>query len=138
MKTPAWICLALLAVAACGSSGGPSSLPQADACNQAAKAACAKIYGCEPGIAPSLFGTQDACMTSIVASCGTSGFQCGATQTYHGDKAEMCKDQFSAMSCDTLLQTVIPSLGTNVSLGGAFAAITTSLPVCGEICTTTP
>jgi predicted small lipoprotein YifL len=135
MKTPAWICLALLAAAACGSSG-PSSLPQADACNQASKAACAKIYGCQATLATALFGTEDACVTSIVTSCGTTGFQCGATQTYHGDKAEMCKDQFTAMSCDTLLQTVFPSLGSNVSLGGAFAAITTSIPVCGEICTT--
>jgi len=137
MKIPAWIFLASLTVAACGGSSGPSSLPQADACNQASKAACAKIYTCESTIATSLFGTQDACVTSILTSCnsGTAGFQCAATQTYHGDKAEMCKDQFTAMTCDTLLQTVFPSLGAGVSLGSAFAAITTSIPVCGEICT---
>jgi len=136
MKIFAWIFLASLTASACGDSGGPSSLPQADACNQASKAACTKIYSCQQAIATSLFGTQDACQASIVTSCGTTGFQCGATQTYHGDKAQMCKDQFTAMSCDTLLQTVFPSLGANVSLGSAFAAITTSIPVCGEICTT--
>jgi len=136
MKSFAWIFLASLTAAACGDSGGPATLPQADACNQASKAACDKIYSCEPGVAPSLFGSQDACVASVLTSCGTTGFQCGATQTYHGDKAQMCKDQFTAMSCETLLQTVVPALGTNASLGGAFTAITTSLPVCGQICTT--
>jgi len=133
MKIRAWFFLASLTAAGCGSSG-PSSIPQADACNQAAKSACGKIYGCQPTLATALFGTQDACETMILSSCGSSGFQCAATQTYHGDKAEMCKDQFTALSCDTLIATALSANGT-VSLSGAFASLTASVPVCGQICT---
>jgi len=133
MKIRAWLFVASLLAAACGGSSGPSSIPQADACNQASKAACAKIYSCQPILAAAAFGTQDQCQAMIVSSCGSTGFQCAANQTYHGDKAEMCKDQFSALSCDTLVQSLLT--GGNISLGSAFATITASVPVCGEICT---
>ena len=133
MKIPAWMILVSL-VAACG-GGGSSSIPQSDACNQAASAGCAKFYSCEAAVATSLFGTEDTCKTMIVASCGSTGFQCSTTETYHGDKAAMCRDQFSAMDCNTLLQAVLPALGTNASLTSAFTAITATLPVCAQICT---
>ena len=134
MKIPAWLFVASLFAAACGGSSGPSSIPQTDACNQASKAACAKVYACQSALATLAFGTQDQCQTMILGSCGSTGFQCAATQTYHGDKAEMCKDQFSALSCDVLLQTFLS--GSSGSLGSAFATITANVPVCGEICTT--
>ena len=135
MKISTWIILASL-IAGCGGGGGSASIPEADACNQASTSACAKIYSCETALATSLFGTQDQCQTMILGSCGSTGFQCATTQTYHGDKAAMCKDQFTAMDCSTLLQTVLPTLSANASLSGAFGAITASLPVCGQICTT--
>jgi len=39
------------------------------------------------------------------------------------------------MDCNTLLQAVLPALGTNASLTSAFTAITATLPVCAQICT---
>lgn len=135
MKIPAWLFLVSLCAAACGGGSGPSSIPQADACNQASTAACAKIYGCESALATLAFGTQAQCQTMILSSCGSSGFQCAASQTYHGDKAEMCKDQFSALSCDVLLQVFLASSG-GVTLSTAFTTIMANVPVCGQICTT--
>lgn len=139
MKIPAWIFLASLSVAACG-GGGSSSIPAADACTDAAVAACAKVYACGAAFQAQLtsaFGTQDQCQTMIVASCGSTGFTCATTQTYHGDQAGMCRDQFNALSCDTLTTAVLPIfLGSGGTLSSAFASIAAMIPPCNKICTT--
>jgi hypothetical protein len=119
----------------CGGGGGASGIPEADACNQAAKAACQKVYACDAAIAAQALGTEAQCEAMILASCGTTGFQCAGTETYHGDKAQMCKDQFTALSCTTLTNAVLPVLLGGGSLTGAFTAVTQTVPPCGQICT---
>jgi hypothetical protein len=126
---------------ACG-GGGSSSIPQADACNEAAMTACAKVYLCGSAFQAQLttaFGTQAQCQSMVVASCGSTGFMCSATETYHGDQATMCRDQFSALSCDTLTAAVLPIfLGSGGTLSSAFATIAAMIPPCNQICTATP
>lgn len=134
MRIPVLLALGSVLLS-CG-GGGASAIPAADACNQAAKAACLKVSTCEaPAVAMMFVGTEAACEAMILNSCGATGFQCGATQTYHGDKAQMCKDQFTALSCSTLTSAILPVLLGGGSLSGAFSAITQTVPPCGEICT---
>jgi len=140
MKIPAWLFLASLTVAACGGGGGSSSIPETDACNQAAKTACVKVYACGAAFQAQVtaaFGTQEQCQAMIVASCGSTGFTCATTQTYHGDEAAMCRDQFNALSCDTLTAAVLPIfLGNGGTLSSAFATISAMIPPCNQICST--
>jgi len=140
MKIPAWMCLLSLVVG-CG-GGGSSSIPQADACNEAAKAACTRVFTCGQSYQAQLtasFGTQAQCESMVVSSCGSTGFMCSTTQTYHGDQAAMCRDQFNALSCDTLTAAVLPIfLGGSGTLSSAFSTIAAMIPPCNQICTAAP
>jgi hypothetical protein len=137
----ATIALALLAVSCGGSSGsggndaGLTSIPQAQACTEAAHAACTKIFSCnDQGLVllQVFLMTEAMCETTAMQNCGATGFQCGATQTYHDDKAAQCRDDFNAQTCATLAADVA---GAGFSTTAILASLTAQLPVCGQICT---
>ena len=121
-----------LVALSCG-GGSPAGIPQADACNQAAKAACTKIFGC-PSLSVFQFVLQNetVCETMVVANCGSTGFQCAANQAYHGDKAQQCRDQFTNQTCDVVAAELAAG---GLSLTGALSSLTMSIPPCGQICT---
>jgi hypothetical protein len=112
----------------CG-GGSTASIPQADACNQASRSICARVFSCTDTVLllaqVALGGSEAACQTTIQASyCGS--FQCTGSQTYHGDKAQQCKDQFTTVSCMTL--------ATAASTGAVAGALMT-VPACQQVCT---
>ena len=110
----------------CGGGSTPATIPQADACNQASKSICTRVFACtELALAQLLLGgTEASCETMVKANyCGS--FQCTATQTYHGDKAQQCKDQFATVSCATLA----------TAASGGVNAVLASVPACQQVCT---
>lgn len=111
----------------CG-GGSSSGIPQADACNQASRAACAKLFSCPDAILVAartlVGGTEEMCRTTIQQTY-CAPFMCMTSQTYHGDKAQQCKDQFGTVSCATLA-TAAASLNV--------ATVLASVPVCTEVC----
>ncbi|HEY4183807.1 MAG TPA: hypothetical protein VGP07_02010 [Polyangia bacterium] len=137
MKIPALFLLGSLMLS-CG-GGGSASVPEADACNEAAKTACVKIYSCPDLVmlaTPSV-GTEAQCETMVLAQCGATGFQCSAGETYHGDKAQTCKDQFNAQDCGTLLVSLLSAFSSSGgSTSAAISGITQNVPACNQICTT--
>jgi hypothetical protein len=113
----------------CG-SGGSHSIREADLCNQAFRAMCAKVFSCEDVISvlarAALGGTQATCEAMIgQASCPARW--CQPDQTYHGDNAYECKQQFDTAECGTLDAM---ALATNI------ASILAAVPPCSQICTT--
>jgi hypothetical protein len=133
--------LGLLAASCGGSSGGGggdaglTSIPQAQACTEAAQTACTKIFSCSDQgllLIQVFLMTVDMCEATAMQNCGATGFQCAATQTYHGDKAAQCRDAFNAQSCATLAADVA---GAGFSTTAILGSLTAQLPVCGQICT---
>jgi hypothetical protein len=121
--------LFVVAVSCGGGSSSTNGIPQADACNQGAKAACAKLFACNDGILvlaqAALGGSAGACETMIKANyCST--FECTAGQTYHGDKAQQCKDDFASVSCATLA-----AAASSLNI----ATVLASVPSCQQTCT---
>jgi len=124
-----------LAVLSCGS--GSSGIPQADACNQASKTVCLKIFGCTDSnsvTVQAFLGSEASCEATVLQSCGSTGFQCSAGQTYHGDKAQTCSDQFNSEDCATLSAEIVVA-ALQGSSSTAIANVTASLPACSQICT---
>jgi hypothetical protein len=118
----------------CGSSGS-SGIPQADACNQTAKTSCMKIFSCptlaaQAASVPSI-STEAMCEATVLASCGLT-FMCGVGETYHGDKAQACKDAFSAQTCDDLQAAVVTAILGGATIDSAIPALTKSLPACAH------
>jgi hypothetical protein len=116
----------------CGGGSTPGAIPEAEACPQAARSVCARVFSCPDQLLQlaqfALGGSETACQAMVQQNyCGA--FQCMAGQTYHGDKAAQCKQQFSTVSCATL--------ATALSMGGAaggVAAVLTSVPACQQVC----
>ena len=139
MRPLTTLVLGLVALSSCGGGGSAAGHPQADACNQAAKAACTKIFGC-PNLSlvqVLLAGQTGAagvptCETMIMANCGSTGFQCAANQTYHPDKAQQCRDQFNIQTCDAVAADIATA---GLSITAALASLTMNIPPCGQICT---
>jgi hypothetical protein len=114
----------------CGSSSSPTSIPQADACNQASTAICARVFSCSDPILVAaqqfvLGGSEATCQMMIKQSyCGA--FACTAGQTYHGDKAQQCKDQFATATCASLAAA---------ATSGTVAGVLMTVPACQQVCT---
>jgi hypothetical protein len=137
MKVLALLALGSLFVS-CGGGGDSAGIPQADGCNQAAKTACTRLFAC-PEIAALAAGfptlaTEAQCETMVLSSCGTTGFECTAGETYHGDKAQRCKDQFSAQTCEQLDAALFAAVQSGQA-STVIPMITMSIPACTEICT---
>src|SRR5450432_273095 len=141
IKVLAATTISLVLGALCGSCGGSSSaadtIPQAESCTQAAQAACGKLFSCSDLVLvlaqQTLGGSASACETMVEQSyCPT--FACSATQTYHGDRAKQCKDDFGTLSCTTLADAA-----TAAAVSGSFsiAPVLSSVPACQAICTGT-
>jgi hypothetical protein len=116
----------------CGGGDGPKEIPQAEACPEAAKAICAKVFSCPSDVVldlakPALGGTEANCRTTIQQNSCAS-FMCTAGQTYHGDKAAMCRDQFASVTCSQVSTAILTS-GGNVNAG-----IMTLAPTCNQVC----
>lgn len=126
----------------CGGGGGLSShgsIPEADACNQAAATFCTKIYGCTDAtstLVKAYLKSQDNCQTSVLQYCGATGFQCSGGATYHGEQAQICKDQFNAQSCETISTAIGAAvLNATSTTADAIASLTAHVPGCANICT---
>lgn len=137
MKVLALLALGSLVVS-CGGGGNSAGIPQADACNQAAKTVCTRLFAC-PEIASLAAGfptlaTEPQCETMVLSSCGSTGFECTAGQTYHGDKAQSCKDQFNAQTCGQLDAALLAAIMAG-SAATVIPSITMSIPACMQICT---
>jgi hypothetical protein len=133
MKLPLVFTLGLLALSCGGGDGGKTKeIPQADACPEAAKAICAKLFSCPTDTVldlakASLGGDAANCRTTIQQNnCGS--LMCAAGQTYHSDKAGMCKDQFDAATCTELSGAI------RTTLGNVDALIMTLAPSCNQVC----
>jgi hypothetical protein len=133
MKGRLVFALGLLALSCGGGDGGKTKdIPQADACPEASKAICAKVFSCPDDLILSavknaLGGDETNCRTTIQQNnCGS--LMCAAGQTYHGDKAAMCKDQFGAVTCPDLSGAILASAG-NVD-----AVIMSLAPTCNQVC----
>ncbi|MBC8133070.1 MAG: hypothetical protein H7X95_08830 [Deltaproteobacteria bacterium] len=118
----------------CGGGSSTPSIPQAQACTQAAQAACAKVFSCtnDPVLMGAQFllgGSEPACRTAV-QQMYCSAFQCGAGQTYHGDKAAACKAQFGSVTCQALSAAAALAAGA-----GGIEGFLAGLPGCNEICT---
>lgn len=139
MKT---LALALLGTffVSCGGGGGLSSggiIPEAEACSQAATTFCTKIYGCtDSNSALVRIGlmSEANCEALVIQYCGATGFQCSGGATYHGDQAQICKNQFNAQKCETLSAAIVAA-GLNMSSAAAVASLTANVPGCMNICT---
>lgn len=121
----------------CGSSssGAANTIPQAEACTQAAQAACAKLFSCTDLVllvARQTLGDNASVCETMVEQSYCSTFACSATQTYHGDRAKQCKDDFGTLSCKTLADAA-----TAAAASGSFniAPVLSSVPACQAICT---
>jgi hypothetical protein len=132
-KIPLVCALALLALS-CGGGGAPKEIPQADACPEASMAICGKIFSCPANdlilgaVQAGLGGSSMNCQTTITQNyCG--GFTCSAGQTYHGDKAYQCKEQFSNVACSQISGAVLTA-GADIQ-----ALITALAPACNQVCT---
>ena len=130
MKVGLVFALGLLALS-CG-GGGTKDIPQADACPEASKAICAKVFSCPDDVILSLvknaLGGDEANCRTTVQQNNCSSLMCAATQTYHGDKAAMCKDQFGSVSCPDLSGAILTSSGNVQTL------IMTLAPACNQVC----
>jgi hypothetical protein len=126
----------------CGGGGGLSSggsIPEAEACDQAATAFCTKVFACtsDPtvaAVAALYLMTEASCKTMVMQSCGSTGFQCAAGATYHGDQAQICKAQFSGQTCMAVSAAISAGITAN-STAAAVASISAMIPACMMICT---
>lgn len=134
MKVRLVFALGLLALS-CGGSDAPpktNDIPQADACLEASKAICAKVFSCPDDVILNLVkselgGDEANCRTTIQQNnCGS--LMCAAGQTYHADKAAMCKDQFGAVKCPDLSSAILSSNGK------VDAVIMSLAPACNQVC----
>jgi hypothetical protein len=125
-------------VLSCGGGGVSSAgIPEAEACSQSSTTFCQKIFGCtDPSsvLVKAVLTSEVMCETTVLQYCGATGFQCSAGATYHGDKAQTCKDQFNAEDCATLSGGLIAGLNGG-SMSMAVASITANFPACAQICT---
>lgn len=130
--------LGLLALSCGGgdSNSNDSNIPQAEACNVASQAACAKVFSCPSSdivigiVQNGLGGTEQACR-DMVRQTYCSAFQCTAGQTYHGDKAAQCRNEFTNVTCTAL------SASAAAALSGGISGFLASIPGCNQICTAT-
>jgi hypothetical protein len=135
--------LAVLAtlLASCGGGGGLSSggsIPEEQACSQAATTVCTKIFGCNDSTSALVkiyLMSQANCEASVLQYCGATGFQCSAGATYHGDQAQVCKNQFNAQTCETISAAIGVAVTNMSSASDAIGSLTASLPGCMTICT---
>jgi hypothetical protein len=129
MKCFFTVALGLLLLS-CG-GGSSSGIPQADACNQASQSACAKLFSCSDVIlmiAQGVLGGTEVSCRMMIQQNYCAPFQCQAGQTYHPDKAQQCKDEFSAVTCATLAAAALAG-------GGSPATVLASVPGCTQVCT---
>jgi hypothetical protein len=115
-------------VLSCGGGSSTPGIPQADACNQASKSACTKLFSCTDTvlvIARTLLGGTEASCETMIQANYCAPFQCMANQTYRPDKALQCKNQFGTVSCSTLAAAAAT---------GNIAAVLASVPGCTEVC----
>jgi hypothetical protein len=138
MKVLALLGLGAL-VLSCG-GGGATTIPAAEACSQITTTACTKIY--EPSCTDfwsvsvqTALTSETQCETTVIQGyCATAQTLCPVGYTYHGDKAQMCKDLIAKQPCATFNGT----LALVAASGGAAAAIASlqvSFPVCAQVCT---
>jgi hypothetical protein len=93
----------------CGSDdddGGSSSDPIAQ-CKEAAKAMCAKFFGCfskeELSLVAQLVGNNEAdCNTKFTTNfmCNAEGVKCDSGETYDAAAGKECIGQIKSLSCD--------------------------------------
>jgi hypothetical protein len=132
MRTRLLFTLGLLALS-CG-GGAAKEIPEADACPEAAAAICGKVFSCPASdlvlgaVQLSLGGSDANCQATIKQNyCGS--LTCTNGQTYHGDKAYQCKEQFKGVACSDIAGALIISQGNIPVLIGTLA------PACGQVCT---
>ncbi|HEX2658534.1 MAG TPA: hypothetical protein VHU40_09685 [Polyangia bacterium] len=126
---------------ACG-GGSPATIPAADACNQITATACQKIFEatCTDAASAAVqsgLKSEAQCEALVVEGyCATSESLCPAGYTYHGDKAQLCKDAISNQKCASLNMTLavafITSGGDTTS---AIATLKATFPDCAVVCT---
>jgi hypothetical protein len=110
----------LLAVAACAvsvwgfvacgsdSNGGTGTISSAvDACKEADKVLCDKIFKCytaaELSAAKEIVGLNTAdCVIKFDAGCTPDMKNCNAGQVFHADKAQACVDGYKTFTCDDI------------------------------------
>jgi hypothetical protein len=92
----------------CGSDDddGISSDPVGQ-CKDAAKATCAKFFGCftsdELSLVAQLVGNNEAdCITKFSADCNTEGVKCDSGETYSSSAGKECISQIKSLSCDEI------------------------------------
>lgn len=116
----------------CGGGGDAKEIPQAEACTEAAKAICSKVFSCPDDLvltaAKTFLGGDEANCRATIQQNNCSSLMCTAGQTYHGDKAAMCRDQFAGATCSQLSSTILTS-GGNVN-----TALMTLAPTCNQVC----
>jgi hypothetical protein len=114
----------------CG-GGASQTIAEADACKQVSQAICAKVFSCDDVISAlaraALGGTQATCEAMIIQS-SCSARWCQPNQTYQGDKAYQCKQQFAAAECGTL--DAMALTGNNI------ASVLAIVSACTQVCTT--
>jgi hypothetical protein len=125
----------VLPVLSCGSGSTPG-IPQAEACSEASKSVCAKLFSCSDPIlvgAQQAFGDNEASCQTTIQQNYCVAFMCMASQ-YHGDKAQQCKDQFSTLSCATLSAAALGAIIAGGGAQGASSTILATVPACTQVC----
>jgi hypothetical protein len=131
MKARLVFALGLLALS-CGGGSESKPIPQAEACPEASKAICAKLFSCNGDtfldLAKTAVGGDEVNCLATVQQNNCASFTCATGQTYHGDKAGMCKDQFSGVSCSQLSREILTA-------GGDVNVLIKNLaPSCNQVC----
>lgn len=135
-KARSFLTLGLLALSCGGGGGAAKEIPQAEACPEATKAVCTKVFSCDDAIlniakASLLGGSQANCLATLQQPPYCDSFSCQAGQTYHGDKAAACKDQFAGVKCEDITAAIIAG-GTSSDIPSLVRRLA---PACGEVCT---
>lgn len=135
MRTRLLFTLGLLALS-CGGGGAAKEIPETDACPQAAKAICGKVFSCPAddliigAVQVNLGGSDANCQATITQNyCGT--LTCTNGKKYHGDKAYECQEQFNGAKCTQITSAVIAG-GLS---GDVPTLIGTLAPACNQVCT---
>src|SRR5438045_2418383 len=93
----------------CGSSDDDDAVSSdpVGQCKDAAKAMCAKFFGCfskeELSLVAGLVGNNEAdCNTKFSASfmCNAEGVKCDSGETYNASAGKECINQIKSLSCD--------------------------------------
>lgn len=140
MKVTALFGLGAFLVACGGSS--PATIPAAEACQQITTTACQKIFEttCTDTFSMAVqsgLKSEAQCEALVIQGyCATSESLCPAGYTYHGDKAQLCKDAISKQMCASLNMTLaIAFISSGGDTTSAIATLKTTFPDCAIVCT---